>query len=176
LRAAFAAACAERLLIGYAKYSAKTGKSGVNELKRILNRLWLDIGGQRMTDDAVKTFIENCLQLIPKEEGSAWLPEQPAADDAASAVAYALRCRVSGQACEAVCAAQRAYDTLDDYVRDHEGIDTNIPGAEGKILSHPLIQKEFARQRRDLDELLRGSISLGGLRDRARAESPSFIP
>jgi len=39
-------------------------------------------------------------------------------------------------------------------VIDTEGLDINKPRDMARVLSHPLVQAELARQRRDLDELL----------------------
>ena len=176
LRIAFAAACAERLLTGYAKYAAKTGGGGLAVLREILTRLWKDLEGERMSDAEVDAAIKTCLQMIPQEEGSAWVPEQATADDAAAALAYALGCRRSCRPEEAVLAAQRAYDALDEFVIYKENVDTNVPGAEDRVVSHPLIQTELARQQRDIDELLQRLITVTALRDRSRVEAATFLP
>jgi hypothetical protein len=65
---------------------------------------------------------------------------------------------------------------LDHFVINHEGIDTNQPGSEERVLSHPLVQAELSRQRRDLEELLGASEEdtldlVVRIRDRAKTES-----
>jgi hypothetical protein len=61
-----------------------------------------------------------------------------------------------------------------------EDIDTNVPGAEARVLAHPIVQAELARQRRDIDELDSAPAQdLGAvvarLRDRAKVEAASFF-
>ncbi|HWF03645.1 MAG TPA: hypothetical protein VHA06_08165 [Candidatus Angelobacter sp.] len=72
--------------------------------------------------------------------------------------------------------AQRAYEALDNFVINTENIDTNIPGEEARVLAHPLIQAEFGRQLRDLDELQRGVITVQELQERSKREAAEFLP
>jgi len=120
----------------------------------MLTQLWDDLAGNRLDDGELRSKIDACMALIPQEDDAPWLMEQAAAEDAGAAVAYALRCRQSGQAKEATWAARRTYEALDHYVINRENIDTTKPGAEERVLGHPLVQRELARQRRDLDEIL----------------------
>ncbi len=99
------------------------------------------------------------------------------AEDAASALAYALRCYQSGNSQESAWAARCAYEAVDHYVVHHERVDTNVIGAEERVLSHWLVQAELMRQHRDLQELVIAAqgITVEGLmscfRARANAES-----
>jgi uncharacterized protein YjaG (DUF416 family) len=180
LRAAFAAACAERLMPAYVAFSERSGRGDPEALRAILTRLWDDLSGERMGDAEVRSAIEACTELIPEEDDGPWIMEQASAEDAGAAVAYALRCRQSGQAKEAAWAARRAYEALDHYVINRENIDTNKPGAEQRVLQHPLVQAELARQSRDLSEVL-GVVDpdlpkiAARLRDRAATESAVFF-
>ena len=128
-----------------------------------------------MSDTEIDANIERAMELFTPEDGP-WVPEYPAADDAAAALAYSFRCRRNESPKEAVWAAGRAYQALDDYVVTNENIDTGAPGAETEVLNHPLVQAELARQSRDLDELREGKITVGELRDRAKAEATEFLP
>lgn len=180
LRVAFAAACAERLLPAYARFSTKTGRGDPAKLGAIIDRVWHDIGGDKMKADEVSASIELCMTLIPQESDGLWVPEQAAAEDAGAAVAYALRCRQRDDAQEAMWAARRAYEALDDFVTTQERIDTNQPGGEERVISHALVQDELARQRRDLDELLCASdadiVSVADrLKRRARADAQTVF-
>jgi uncharacterized protein YjaG (DUF416 family) len=176
-RAAFAAACAQRLQVAYSKFSTKTGRGNPGALRGILVRLWNDLSGKNvMSDVEIDAEIEACTELIPREDDGPWVMEQAAADDAASALAYSLRCRRTGQAQEAAWAARRAYEAVDHYVINTEHINTNSPGAEARILSHPLVHAELARQQRDLDELLRRTVTVGSLRERSGMEAAIFLP
>ncbi len=175
-RAAFAAACAERLLPAYVRFARRTEKGNPVALTDILAGLWADLTGSPMSDTEVDASVEMCMQLIPQEDDGPWVPEQAAAEDAASALAYALRCRRTGSSREAAWAARCAYEAIDHYVVNHEKVDTNIPGAEARVLAHPIIQSELARQQRDLSELHGSTISANGLRERSKAEASVFLP
>jgi uncharacterized protein YjaG (DUF416 family) len=176
-RVAFAAACAERLLPAYHRY-AERGARG-EELGAILDRLWDDLLGTPMTDAEVRAKEEACMALISAEEDVSWAEERAVAEDGVAAVAYALRCRLNGDAKEAAWAGRRAYEAMDHFVVTRESVNTNRGGAERRILEHPLVQTELERQRRDIDELLRTSDAR--LRDatmllRERAKREAALP
>jgi hypothetical protein len=70
------------------------------------------------------------------------------------------------------------YEALDYFVIERDDIDTNLPGAEDRVLEDPLIQKELDRQQRDIDELLLAGSDQGvyaRLRRRAEAEAKSLF-
>jgi uncharacterized protein YjaG (DUF416 family) len=176
LRVLFAATAAERLLPAYLNYSRLTGRGNPAALSAALERLWRDIEGQRMNGEQVEESLELVMKLIPREDDSSWVPEQAWAEDAATAVAYALRCRENGRSTESAWAARRAYEALDHFVIAKTGIDISRPGANEEVLSSPLIQAELSRQRRDMDELrVGGNEDVVGvarrMRERALAES-----
>lgn len=178
-RAAFAAACAERLLPSYLRFSKRTGWGDYFFLVNTLEDLWKNLSSEQkpgVDNKDIDVRISTTMSLIPAESDGQWVSEQACAEDAASAVVYALRCFRTGEAQEAVWAARRSYECLDHYVINSEKIDINVSEAEGKILSHPLIQAELARQQRDVSELLRKSITLAELRQRAHSEAVNFLP
>jgi uncharacterized protein YjaG (DUF416 family) len=216
-RVAFAAACAERLLPAYAHFSQRTGRGDPGRLATILDRVWGDATGGPMSVDEVQQSIDDCLKQMESaaEHGTDWSPAQPwedavtaaraqakeavasmeaQAEDAAGALAYALRCRQNGQAQEAAWAAGRAVDAIDNFLRSGEDPGPSTPGAEERpsarlgasarvewARSHPLMQAELARQRADLQSLsaVRSDAELPGvvarIRDRARAEAGCFF-
>jgi hypothetical protein len=178
LRVVFAAACAERLLPAYAVFSERAGRGDFTALRRSLTLLWDDLDGKRLSDDEVQANIDACMDLIPQEEDGPWVPEQASGEDAGAAVAYALRCRQNGQSQEAAWAARRAYEALDHFVINRRQIDVNRSGGETQVLGDAVLQAEFGRQRRDLDELLGAKDvqqAAARLRDRARKESAIFF-
>ena len=125
--------------------------------------------------------LDECMALIPQEDTvKPWTEEANHAQDAGMSVAYVLRARIGGESQEAAWSARHAWESLYQFVIDREGLDINKPSDMGHVLSHPLVQAELARQRRDLDELL--SVSgeilqpvITRLRDRANAESERFF-
>ncbi len=135
-----------------------------------------DLNGNPIPGKEIEAKIDACMQLIPQEDLRQWENGQTYAENAATSVVYALRCRQTGKSEEALWAARRAYETLDTFVINTEDIDTNIPGVEARMLSHPLIQAELGRQQRDLDELQRGEVTVQGLQKRAKAEATDFLP
>jgi hypothetical protein len=114
----------------------------------LLEKRWLDISCEAMSDSENDDGIEKCMTEIQAINDSEWIDE--ADEGAASSPCYALRCRKTGEAQEAVWATQ----PLDHFVINEEDIDTNQPGAESKVIAHPLIQAELGRQQRDLEEML----------------------
>ena len=173
-RTAFAAASAQRLLPAYVRYSSLTGHGDQQELAEILARLWSDLDGLKTPAEIQQRDIDICMSLIPQEESDSWVPEQPYAEDAAAALAYALRTRKNGAAQEAAWAARRAYEAMDHFVTHNHEIDANATDSENKILAHPLIQTELARQDQDLKDLASNQQHLGRavehLRERAKIE------
>jgi hypothetical protein len=124
----------------------------------------------------LESLIPEAMKLIPGEDDVPWGLERNTVEDAASATAYALRCRRNGMSQEAVWAARRANEFLDDFVINDNNINPNGAAAETLILAHPLIQAELARQIRDLEELRHGTITLQGLRERSEKEAEEFLP
>jgi uncharacterized protein YjaG (DUF416 family) len=174
-RTAFAAACAERLLPAYVAFWRRTHRGDPATLSGILGRLWLDLEGSRTSADQEQADIDLCMNLIPHEDSGPWVAEQAYAEDAAAALAYALRARKSGLTQEAVWAAGRVYEAIDHFVVAQQGMDINNVGTEEKLLSDPLVQAELSRQERDLRELAANQPNLAHaavqLRERAKAES-----
>jgi hypothetical protein len=173
LQVAFAATCAERLFPAYGAYCRRAGQGDEVMLRELLDRVWEDLFGNKMTLEQVQEALARCMDLIPHEDDGPWVDEQPYAEDAASAAGYALRALEGGGPQEAGWAARRAYEALDHYVIHHFGIED-----EEQILAHPLLQAEFARQERDLDECGTAPDPIAlmvRLRERAQAEATSYF-
>jgi uncharacterized protein YjaG (DUF416 family) len=172
LRVAFAAACAQRLLPAYERYRVRSNSAGANEVATMLERIWRDLAGDPVSPEELQGFVDRAMAIIPREDADEWLPGQAAAEDAAAALAYVVRCRQNGEAQEAVWAARRVYEALDHFVIERDDVDTNLPGAEDRVLTDPLIQAELDRQHRDIDELLLAAADERvSARIRARAET-----
>jgi uncharacterized protein YjaG (DUF416 family) len=173
-KVAFAAACAERQIPGYMAFSQQTGRGDPYALIDILEHVWRDGRGDPMSADADQIELLRCMALIPRDDEGPWINEQAYAEDAASAVAYALRARNTGMSQEAAYAARVAYEALDHHVINRLGIED-----DGHVSEHPVVQAELARQHRDLDELLGADAALAQtvvrLRARARTEAAIFF-
>ena len=164
----------------YRRVEAMDGREVPDALERALEEVWSD-PGLAQDRGALEQRIEELMALIPQEEGfqQSWTQEVTNAQNAGMSAVYALRAKLAGEAQEAVWAARVAYEALDNFVINSENIDTNKPGEERRVLAHPLVQAELARQHRDLDELDAGkqdpAALIARLRDRARAEAASFF-
>lgn len=172
-RVAFAASCAERLFPAYEDFCKRAGRGDRATLAAILLRVWQHLLGDEMSTEQIRAELSRCMSLIPGEDDEPWLDEQAYADDAASAIAYTLRALDGGEPQEAAWAARRAYEAADHYVMHRLGVE-----GESQVLAHPIVQSEFSRQRRDLEEILGTRPDAGlfvRLRDRARAEAPAFF-
>jgi uncharacterized protein YjaG (DUF416 family) len=171
-RVAFAAACAERLLPSFDAFWRR-GHEGAAPLRGILDRVWADASGEPSLGADLQAQLDACMALIPDQDDDTWDAGHPYADDAASAVAYALRTIKSGEAQEAAWAARRAYEAVDHFVMHRLGIED-----EEAIMRHPMMQAELTRQRRDLDDLTAGGDSpdlVRTLRARAAADSAAMF-
>ena len=124
-------------------------------MSTILQDSWEDVQ-DAVPPDSQKLLsrIGLAMSLIPSERDSKpWIPQQAWAEDAGAAIVYALRCLLTGQSQEGAWAARSAYTALDHFVRSQQDKNASQAGAEEQVLSHPLIQAELLRQRRDLDQL-----------------------
>ena len=174
VRAAFAAACAQRMVHAYSQFALRSKQGNSEALKQILASLWKDLNGHPMSDSELDAQREAAMALSPQEEDE-WIPGQGAAEDAAASLTYALRCRRNGSVHEAVWAARRAYEAIDEHIINREDIDINSREGEERILKHPLMQTELSRQARDLDDLREGRITIEQLRQRSATEAADFL-
>ena len=149
-RTLFAAMVATRLAPSYRIYAATAGDSALETFNSSLEYLWACARGERdFVRFAGETSerIAETLALIPDEDDLNFFSAQ--ADDAAGALAYALRSLNDPNPQEAAWAARRAYESADNLVISRAEVE--IGGtAEEYILRDPLIQTELARQDEDL--------------------------
>jgi hypothetical protein len=178
LRVTFAATCAERLLPAYLNFSDMTERAEPETLTRILTRLWDDIAGNLMEESELQKNISTCMSLIPPDDDMTLPIESDYAENAVLAVIYALTCRQGGNSQEAMSSAEQVYNALDHFLINRENIVLRRRESVRRILAHPLIQAELARQRRDIEELLGAAEADADVRqtaerfqERAKAES-----
>ena len=182
LRVAFAAACAQRQVPNYVRFTKAAGQGSPDVLIGALGCLWDDLLGRKVTENELRRQLDACMSVLPDEEdfydGLAYY-----AEDAVSAAAYAIRARLSSDVQQVIWAARRAYEALDEFVStekpDSEAVDQT---EEERNLSHSLVQAELRRQRVDLAQLQKiegGSISesegIAEVRRRAQADAGEFF-
>jgi uncharacterized protein YjaG (DUF416 family) len=181
-RVIFATACAARLMPAYRLFHTEIGDGDPVAMSRALEDLWSNPALPEVHEKVYDQQLEKVIGLIPQEDeiGASWSEQASYALNSGLSLAYALRARLTGEPQEAAWAARVAYEALDNLIINREDIDTNKPGGEQKVISHPIVQTELGRQQRDLNELLDLSdkdvqeISFR-FRDRARAEALSFF-
>jgi uncharacterized protein YjaG (DUF416 family) len=156
-RTAFALAAATRLLPCFERYEAKEGKRNNEAPRRLVNRLWAHLEGDSIDAFVLDQYLNEITDIIPEEVDFASL-DHALADDAASAVAYAIRSALTADSQESMWAAQRAYEAADQIAIRLLKAEIGTPEAETQIQSHPIVQRELVRQASDLDLLRRDRI------------------
>jgi uncharacterized protein YjaG (DUF416 family) len=143
-RTAFALAVATRLLPGYHRFHLKTGRGDSALLEALIEKLWMDISHLRqMKLGDLEASAAQALACVPGEE-SGWDQETQAyAEDAASALAYAYRARLTGNPQEAAWATRCALETV-EFFMEQQSI------AAGDF---QLVRAELDRQARDILDL-----------------------
>jgi hypothetical protein len=137
-RASFALACAERLQ-SYREFA--DDPNAVTLVRSVLDTAFECISGNT-------TSLERLRSLSVALEEAPYLD-----DDAAASAAYVARCLLSGDAQNAVWAAQRGYDARDREAQNQVEGNPITAADENRILSHPPIQEELDKQIADLDSL-----------------------
>jgi uncharacterized protein YjaG (DUF416 family) len=150
---AFAAACAERLIPAYVRYSEKVALGVDTSLySNALDIVWSQLLGRESDRQSIEDMEKRCLIGIPGEDNAERVGE-PYAEDAGATVTFAIRAWLSCDPQDAVWAARRVYEAVDNFiVRTDEGMPSSHL-EEQQILAHPLIQRELARQKYDLEQL-----------------------
>lgn len=154
LQVAFALLCSLRLLPAYRRFAQRTGRGSWSALSALSDQVWLELmRQQRPAASDLKDVLDKVMALIPTEEDG-WDEETQAyAEDAAAALAYAIRTALTGEPQEAAWSARRAYESADHRAQAVVEISPGDQAAEMAILAHPVVQTELRRQDRDLAEL-----------------------
>lgn len=148
-RAAFSAASAERLQPLYVWFHEVSGQGDPGVLRAALDTVWDLILG-REARDGLQRLQDAAESLVTDDEDENWVEQTAYAQNAAAAVAYAVRSWISGDPEDAVLAATQLYEAA-DYAAQQD-IDLNAPGAEDVILGQPVVQEAL----KGIDDDLRG--------------------
>ena len=168
-RTAFAAACAERLWPLFERYARATGEGDVEALHSILDMAWS--AAQGVVVEGMAGAQEAAEAMVPNDEGE-WVFEMGYGQNAAAAVAYALRACLTDDTQEGVWGARQLYEAA-DYAAQHSlpDLDLNAPGVERALFQSPAVQSALAALSADLIDV---ESSEGHdwalLRERAREE------
>jgi len=176
-RVAFAACCAERLMPTFLRYAqvAAFPDEKVQLFTSGLERIWKSLSGDDPGRDELEETERACCAAIPNEN-DVWEKAEPYAEDAAAVIIFALRARITERAENAVFAAQRLYEAVDNFVLRQKATSIVSKADEMDILSSNCVQSELLRQERDLSFIEEkadsfGEIEVQFLRTLAKSDS-----
>lgn len=119
----FACACAERIFPLYELFAARTGQGDPALVRTSLDRAWAIQDGASADDD-IEQLRERVEALVPHDDQPDFSTWSPFAQNAAAAVAYALRLWLSGDSQNGVWAARQLYEAA-DYVAQIDDVGDN---------------------------------------------------
>jgi len=151
-RADFALRCAERLLPLYQRFHVETGQGDPDVLNEALYAARAHLGSGTGCPPEIGSLADRCEALVPVEDES-WTDLSGLAQNAAAAMAYALRSVASGSAEDAVWAAVQGVESADLIASTQLDVDFNEPGIEERIVAQEVVQRELAEQEASLEAL-----------------------
>ena len=166
-RALFAALIAERLFPLYEHFAATADDGDPARLREALDTAWAALDGDV---PAAELEREQAVAeaLVPAEDDG-WHTTSAYGQNAAAAVAYALRTRLTDDAQEAAWAARQAYDAADYAAQQQlEDLAFSDPGAEDALAGRPVVQEALAGIDADLAGALSDPPPVPELREDAR--------
>ena len=169
-RAAFAAACAERLWPLFVRYANITGQADPRSLRTALDDTWRAVQGNEVDLAEAQQVAEG---MVPSDEGE-WVHEMGYGLHAAACVAYAVRTWLTDDPQEAAWAARQVYEAADhaaQHARPDLDFDLDGPDAERTLREHPAVQAALAGIEDDLAAVESADPdSWDGLRKRAEED------
>lgn len=159
-RAAFAAACAERL---QPKLSAPGGAAAQQTLAALWDHL---CGARSLREDQLRTLRSSVdAAILPDDDRR----QDSYTEDALAAIAYAIEALLTEDPDLAVWAGRRPVETLDAFLGNIVGPE---PDPDRAAWEHPLMREEIQRQLDDVSELTNSRepsvAAIQRVRDRAR--------
>lgn len=140
-KAAFAAACAERLVPLFLRYAASAESVDGDAIRSVVDGVWHAVGGSGADLEPLQSLAED---LVP-EEDEEWSTEAGFAQNAAASAAYSVRSWLSDDPQEAGWAARQVYEAA-DYAAQ-QAIDTSdleLEAREQVLLGHEVVQVALA--------------------------------
>lgn len=172
-RVAFAAACASRMVEPYRQALIEAGVDGPDLLASALSELWQFMFGDLSVTDWMPVA-DRLVEQIPDEDRMT-IPACRVLDDALASTAYAARAAARFDPQEAAWSGRRVYEAAEAFVQRSLDFTSYSPEVERALLNHPIVQRELARQVRDLTELESADFNrhrevFAALRSRAQVE------
>ncbi|MBM7518652.1 DUF416 family protein [Nocardioides nitrophenolicus] len=168
-KTAFAAACAQRLLQMFERYSSSVATPEVGpRLARIVDAAWAVASGEVARTDLLSLQAE-AEDMVPSDEDS-WTRELGYGQNAAAAAAYAIRTWLTNDPQEAGWAARQVYEIADyAMLQANPDLDPSASGADLRILGSDLVQDALQAIEIALDAVATGSYDVQQLRADAEA-------
>ena len=154
-QAVFAAACASRLFSACEAYAAIAPEWDLHAARSCEQALWLELEAAEPRAERLTELQISCRALIPADAAGQSIWESGAAEDAMAALTYAARAATVGSGADAGWAARRAWEATYGKARQRMGLRPPRPSDANHraIVGSPIVQRELARQQRDLAEL-----------------------
>lgn len=149
---AFGLLCVERMLPNYTAFHRESGWGDVLKLQDALAMVSRVVNGQAPDSKELDDLIDSCESQAPSSDDFDSLLVT-AAQDFCFSVCCLLDFLNKADVDKIVQVASYSIDSVDLYVQEIEGMSSDDPSLESKILAHPLMQKELEYQNGDLDAL-----------------------
>jgi uncharacterized protein YjaG (DUF416 family) len=168
-RYAFAMLCATRVYPAYASFHVAMGRGDPRALGEIFDAMWQGVLGPGLGPRRLQQMLDACMALIPSEDDGWDGDVQAYAEDAAAALAYAIRTALANggaDAHEAQYAGRRCFEAI-DHLATERGDREEASGFPARV------QREVEQQLRDIKRLAEvdGSSAWVGRVAQLRAES-----
>ena len=154
-RAAFALACAQRLLPLYLKYCDVTHEGDPRFARQSAEDLWQSLISSGLPNDALEKIAARSEQLVPDGQAVDVVIWHWYAMNAMAALAYAAQSQLNDGTEAAVWAARQAHEAVTFYVRRRDRMNLDSEREILRLDNDPVVQEELERQDRDL-RLLEG--------------------
>jgi uncharacterized protein YjaG (DUF416 family) len=151
-RLAFLLSCAERLFPNYLAFSNAESWGDPAALRDALELGWSTLQGEQISPAIIENVMARAEAVTPDTEAFD-SPLVSAALDAAVCATLVAELLLHDDPKKVKDAASLARDTVDLHVQELERFEGGDPLLERKILAHPLMKQELARQREDVQLL-----------------------
>jgi uncharacterized protein YjaG (DUF416 family) len=186
LKAALAAACAQRQAAVYRAYSRRTGDGNSRAFDNLLSEIWEDIRCKQASEQDHSKWHDRGERLYPSQNAKSDI-YSAGAELAVLSLLHSNSVLLTGKSQGAVHAAHQTFESVDNFLTSPIGkkpqFDIDQADALSKLLAHPLTEAEHRRQERDLLELeqilSRPELlphAVDKLRKRAEIEANDFLP
>jgi len=139
LRAAFAAACASRVLHKYVDWSRRINWGDGERMSKALDLVWRFVEGEEIPSDILSAEAEIAYSLVPDSEDFPSASSSGALD-AGSTVVYALKCAINGLPEHAANAAEASFVAFDIVCHNDPTSAPELPEKE-RIAQYKTLEK-----------------------------------